>query len=329
MKLAVQIEGQKRNNIGDVFQALAVADHLPKLNLILDREKLPDAVSEGAVLLIANGWYMHDYSAFPPPANVVPVYASIHFSNAEILQSEVNRAHFKQHGPIGARDMKTLVMLRAAGIQAYYSGCFTVGLKRREPNAELKDLLVVDGVDHPLSEQEVGQIGDALGRTPERLSNDPKESGPEFAEYSKDAVLQAEALLSSYCSARHVVTTKIHCALPCLAMGVPVTLVHPHPDEERLAPAREFLKIVDTRNLHTLTGYGERLIDEVKLAKRQQWIRTFIKKSVLCEGNPIARLPEYRREKRGAVCGSALWRIGLRGLYELGFARQRLGKIYR
>lgn len=53
MKNAVQIEGLKRNNIGDVLQAVAVADHLPETPLVLDRENLPSASNLGPLLFSA------------------------------------------------------------------------------------------------------------------------------------------------------------------------------------------------------------------------------------------------------------------------------------
>ncbi len=95
MNAAVQIEGLKRNNIGDVLQALAVLDHLPSAPVVLDRENLMSAFDRGDLLYFANGWLMHDFSKFPPPENLRPVYASVHFSNAAILQRRANVLHLK------------------------------------------------------------------------------------------------------------------------------------------------------------------------------------------------------------------------------------------
>jgi hypothetical protein len=152
MRIAIQIEGTKRNNMGDVFQAVAVADCLPRIDLVLDRENLSAAADCGELLLIANGWYMHDFANFPPPSNITPVYSSVHFSSSEMLARSEVREHLRRFGPIGARDIKTLAMLRAARIPSYYSGCFTAAIVRREStdSAGSASLLVVDGIDHPL-----------------------------------------------------------------------------------------------------------------------------------------------------------------------------------
>ena len=39
---------------------------------------------------------------------------------------------------------------------------------------------------------------------------------------------EAEALLRRYATAELVITSRLHCALPCRAMGTPVIFVHPN-----------------------------------------------------------------------------------------------------
>jgi hypothetical protein len=327
MQTAVQIEGLKRNNIGDVLQAFAVADHLTATPVVLDREDLTGAADRGRLLLFANGWYMHDYSKFPPPPNIAPVYASVHFSNAAILQKRENTIHLKKHGPIGARDWKTLVMLRAAGVPSYYSGCFTAGLDSRPVERGNGKLLVVDGIDHRLPDAAVEAIGRRLAMQPERVSHDPEGFGLPFAEYAVQSFARAGALLQSYCSAEIVVTTKIHCALPCLAMGVPVVLLHPNPSEERLAPAAEFLKVVDIQNLEKINRDDAIPLHPQKLRARKKWIAGFVSAAVKCGGNPVARSPEFAALKARAAIESRFWFFSLRACHRLGIQKHRLAKI--
>lgn len=327
MNIAVQIEALKRNNIGDVLQAVAVADHLPDPPLVLDRENLAAAASRERLLFFANGWYMHDYAKFPPPPNLVPIYVSVHFSNAAILQKRENIAHFKEHGPIGARDRKTLFMLRAAGIPSYYSGCFTAGIKRRSGAETESRLIVVDGIDHKLPDGAVQEIGRRLGMTPHRMSHDPVEIDLTFEEYAKESFTRAAELLRTYCSSQLVVTTKIHCALPCVAMGVPVVLVHPDPSEERLAPAAEFLKVVDLKALSSLNRGDAILRKPENLMARQNWIARFISAGTTCGGNPVARSADFTALKRKAILESRFWFFALRACHRLGIQKQRLAKI--
>ena len=327
MNIAVQIEGLKRNNIGDVLQAVAVADHLPNPPLVLDREDLSAAASHERLLLFANGWYMHDYSKFPPPQNLVPIYASVHFSNAAILQKRENIAHFKKHGPIGARDRKTLFMLRASGIPSYYSGCFTVGLKARVGGTGERRLMVVDGVDHKLPDAAVEEIGRRLGMRPHRISHDPVGTNLTFEEYATQSFVRAGELLRTYCSSEIVVTTKIHCALPCVAMGVPVVLIHPNPSEERLAPAAEFLKVIDLKRLSSLNLSDANPPKSGNLRARREWIGRFISASVKCGGNPVACSAAFASLKSRAILESRVWFFALRACHRLGIQKQRLAKI--
>jgi len=329
MRIAVQIEGLKRNNIGDVFQAIAVTDHLREAPLVLDRENLVAASKFGRTLFFANGWYMHDYSGFPPPPNLVPIYASMHFSNAAILQDPQSVQHLKRHSPIGARDQKTLFMLRAAGIPSYYSGCFTAGIKPRACATERKGLIVVDGIDHPLSDVAVDAIGHRLGMNPRRISHDPEGIDLPFEQYVRETFSRADELLRAYCSSQCVVTTKIHCALPCLAMGVPVILVHPNPAEERLAPAAEFLRVVPLDRLDLLRPHHARHLDPEKLRRRQDWIERFISEAMACEANPIEHSSSFAWLRAKAWTETCFWFVALRVFYRLGIQQRRLEKIIR
>jgi len=40
-----------------------------------------------------------------------------------------------------------------------------------------------------------------------------------------------------------VITTRLHCALPCVAMGIPVVFVG-DPDDKRLSPIRELAEVI-------------------------------------------------------------------------------------
>ena len=52
---------------------------------------------------------------------------------------------------------------------------------------------------------------------------------------------RARELLALYASASCVVTTRLHCALPCLAIGTPVLLINYNSDPYRFAGLRELV----------------------------------------------------------------------------------------
>ena len=328
MKIAIQIEGFKRNNIGDVFQAIAIKDHLTEVDYVFDREALNQQSDKGSVLLFANGWYMHNYVNFPPSSNITPIYTSVHFSNAEILNSSTNRDHFRKYAPIGARDLKTLIMLRAANIPSYYSSCFTIGIKRRSVKPEQARMLVVDGVDHPLASSDVREIEERLAMSAQRVTHDPTHIDASFEEYSQASFEHAESLLRQYCAAKCIITTKIHCALPCLAMGVPVILIHPNPKEERLKPVRDYLPIIQSDRIDKLDLNLAIRSSQDLISRRKEFCQLFISEALRLRGNPIALSKKFSRLKLHSQIQTQLWYMGLCVAHKVGFQRNRLSKIF-
>jgi len=53
----------------------------------------------------------------------------------------------------------------------------------------------------------------------------------------------AETILKEYASASLVITSRLHSALPCLAIGTPVIFVPKNPHDPRLEGYSEYLKI--------------------------------------------------------------------------------------
>jgi hypothetical protein len=66
-------------------------------------------------------------------------------------------------------------------------------------------------------------------------------------EFSNDAMgrfARASVLLDRYKRARLVVTSRLHCALPCLAFGTPVIFIESAADAYRFNGLRELLHVV-------------------------------------------------------------------------------------
>ena len=170
-----------------------------------------------------------------------------------ILIIEVKRllmlyALLRNGGGIGCRDFVTLNYLRENKIDSYYSGCLTTTLTRKflgvGDNVERKGVIFVDCPGSPrlkifpvnrifsqikmfaprrrLWETVVEVMRDYGGENIEYITHEyPKESIP-----SQEARFSlAKNLLRKYSMARLVITSRIHCALPCLALGTPVVLV--------------------------------------------------------------------------------------------------------
>jgi len=238
-------EGTKRNNLGDIIQGMSARTFLNENAICLDREKLDEFNGEAGIL-IANGWFMHDYKAFPPSSKLTPFYISFHLASIKLLLSKENRSHFKKFGPIGCRDRKTQLLFLLNGIPAYYSGCLTVTFNKQSQDYKFSStdtIVMVDNVDHPFPEEIKDQIKKITNKDLRFFNHDPIHTESHFNDYLKINETYINQLMAAYQGADLVVTNKLHCALPCLSLGIKVIFIHPNPLDARLNIASKFIPI--------------------------------------------------------------------------------------
>ncbi|WP_158824912.1 polysaccharide pyruvyl transferase family protein [Mucilaginibacter lacusdianchii] len=333
MKYYYQVEGGIRNNIGDVLQGIVAKAFLPPNNAhVADREALADIDKSEEALLIANGWYMHSYEKFPPPPNVKPVYVSMHIAKSSLLSSKKVRDHFKQHAPIGCRDQKTLKLFLGWGIPAYYSGCLTTTTRQRAPinNTGTGEVLLVDNIDHQVPQNVVDKLEQLLGTKLVRISHDPEDTSGNIEEYSARCEKHMDYLLERYCKARLIITTKIHCALPCLGMGANVMLIHPHPSEKRLAPVAELAHITSYEEVLSATELVKPPVKTEALKARQEFLSNICRGSV-AKGYNVMQNPdseEFKKVKRDSIRQAKLYGMAVSGMLKLGLANDTMKKVY-
>lgn len=216
-------------NIGDDIQSYAAAQLLPQVDYYIDRESLDIFRPEDnePVNVIVNGWLMYNKLGWPISSYINPLYLSIHFWCDDILDigssflEGIGGEDLREHQPIGCRDLETQKFLEEAGFETWLSGCVTLTLKAKFSNSERDDYICLTDVDTKVEEyvrkrypgvkvfnllQESPTLIDKNMSWEERFSN-------------------VEKLLTIYQNARSVVTTRLHCALPCLALGTPVLLL--------------------------------------------------------------------------------------------------------
>jgi len=232
------------DNLGDEIQTIAARRFMPRVDHLVPREGSDRPIAgDGPIRLILNGWFMHQPRAWPPHARIDPLFVSFHVTDAGGRRRLLTRtrprdlilgrhlAYLKAHEPIGARDRDTLAALRAKGIDAYYSGCLTLTLPPRDM-PKTGEVIAVD-----LSEAMLAELERRIGRKPVIVTHNA-EGGLDHDE----RVRQAEALLDLYAGAACVVTTRLHCALPCLAFGTPVLFVNKGDANTRVQPALDLAR---------------------------------------------------------------------------------------
>jgi Polysaccharide pyruvyl transferase len=238
----------KSDNIGDEIQSLAAEQFLPRIDGFVDRDTELHVVSEPTFVFL-NGWFKHgpthwkDDAAecWPPSDQLRPVFFGFHIAYPEALLTKNSIEYYRKCMPIGCRDRETMKMLKEMGVDAYFSRCLTLTFPRREQEPEQGSVYIVEGKRSVLKERvptNLLQIAENRGHyvhPKHKRNNDLKRD-------------LARRLLHEYrTSAKLVITDLLHCAMPCLAMGIPVVFI-PNPqtleeDSYRLDPVRDLIPV--------------------------------------------------------------------------------------
>lgn len=136
-------------NIGDYVQSIAQKQFLKdKETCFVEIEKLSEFKSEEPVNVIMNGWFMWHPEMFPPSPCINPLFISFHLtpSKEKDFFTPETIAYLKKYEPIGARDVRTANMMKAHGIDSYFSGCLTMtlGLDYKQDKEHDGDIFIVD-----------------------------------------------------------------------------------------------------------------------------------------------------------------------------------------
>jgi lipopolysaccharide biosynthesis glycosyltransferase len=220
-----------RVNLGDEVQGLASVQWLPFVDFEVERDNLLSKNLTGqprkSITVFMNAWYGAANLEWPPPPSLNPVMVAVHvepslyrkFSSKEAL------SFYRSVEPIGARDSATREFFASLGVDSYLSYCMTATMQVMFAGIEKKcDLLIVD-VEPKLLH----------GALPEALLHGACFASPKWVQQEGESVLdgkmrftKAFELLHTYASAKVIVTSRLHTALPSASMGVPVVLVLAH-----------------------------------------------------------------------------------------------------
>lgn len=218
-------------NIGDEVQAIAARRFLPKIDDYVDRDRFSEYNPAQKTKLIANAWYIRNPKAWPIKSeNVNPLLVAMHISTKDkdvvnAFLTQESKDFLNKFGPVGARDETTKDFLIENGIDSYFSGCMTLTLQRDE---KIKKREFVLAVDVPRD------VLDVMRKNTDREVIDLSVYHFPFLS-TEDRFFVAEYFLALYQSAAAIVTTRLHCMLPSLALETPVFLIK---DSERYEPKR-------------------------------------------------------------------------------------------
>ncbi len=241
-------------NLGNEIQSIAARRFLPKIDYYIDHEKLNLFNNPDKVKMIMNGWYLDCLKSWPPTDSIEPLLISMHFNTSfnetkDVISTKESKEYFDSYGPVGCRDYATLDLLESLDIDAYYSGCLTLSLENNEKKESDYKYIVVNSVISKdiidflktKTDMDIYDINqESIWSFNKKYLNKMPTSYKLTSFYNiKEKFFIGENILDLYENAVCVITDRVHCAFPCLALKTPVLFV----DTERFAPER--LKGID------------------------------------------------------------------------------------
>ena len=260
MKFGLMVEKETRN-IGDDIQSYATKSFLPRIDYYIDRNHMDEFVpdTEEKVATIINGWFLQYTLNWPFSPYVKPLPISMHFTYKDWFWDTTDRAyHLQGYGleylksiePIGCRDSHTMKLLQSKGIKTEYTGCMTLTLQPFK-NVEKRDYICAVDVSDAVIEQ--------IKKTTDMEVKIMTHTVPEdYYNLSWEKRMEnVELLLKTYQGAKAVIAYRLHCALPCLALGTPVILLNEDYRNDRFG---DYTKYIESCNEEEFVS-GEKVYD--------------------------------------------------------------------
>lgn len=212
-------------NYGDNIQTIAldsiIEDMFDAADIVdMNIYDLPYYEGEYVLLpLNCNLWTCDENYFLPASDKVIPVFIAVSF---QIPPTSIKSIEYlRRWQPIGCRDFETLTMMRKLGIQAYLNGCVTLTLPRRTQTPNKKKIFLVG-----LSETIVRSVMNKVGNENLEIVNQIEIYENDAAGSSFVTDRKTRQLYDRYKNeATLVITSKLHCASPCIAMGIPVIVI--------------------------------------------------------------------------------------------------------
>ena len=241
-------------NIGDYIQTKAVIDMIHPINhKVLDRERL-NKFKGSKLKTIINGWFMENPKNWPPNNNISPLFISFHINPSaerDLLKPE-SLNYLKQHEPIGCRDTYTQNLLQKNGIKSYHSSCITTTFKRDKyitNKTQPEGVIVIGAFDRlnpSIDFSSIYRLLLSLIKYPilklkyllkkQSFENHLRNQNIVVKRYQQitkrkisshnQGLKLANDMLKEIAKSEIIITSRIHAALPALAMGLKVIFIN-------------------------------------------------------------------------------------------------------
>ncbi|MBE5935333.1 MAG: hypothetical protein E7262_06025 [Lachnospiraceae bacterium] len=223
----VKREDKSLVNFGDPLQNIMIKDLYKKMGIndseiyVLNNYELTTYDGEYLILPI-NHVYNKNLNRYISP-KIIPVFIGLNRDVFAITEEEIK--YLQRHSPVGCRDEVTFNYMRDRGVKCYLNGCLTITLDKRNKEPQEEKVFVIDAPEfidkvmpNDIKAKAVYMQNACFGTYYEIT----KGSTLEEITRKRYNQLKEEATL--------VITSRLHIASPCIAMGIPVILARDEVD---------------------------------------------------------------------------------------------------
>ena len=218
-------------NVGNEMQSLASIQYLPEISSWVDHTQMANHSARpphSATLVIPNAWWGPAHPTFPRwslpiSPSIHPVLVSIHVNNWQnvmVPPGPATLVKLQQYGTVGARDTRTFHSLERKNVSSFFSGCLTLTLNPKLREAQPSQVLLVDTLNNEAVKTNL--LPNSSKAFVVSYSHNLEAPFPlrfhHSFQYAYGSLLQIAA-------AKLVITSRIHVALPAVALGTPVIFV--------------------------------------------------------------------------------------------------------
>ena len=239
------------NNLGDNMQLITIDFIYERMGIskeeivYIDKNEISNYKGEYVILPVTMP--LVDYveggisGRFSP--YIIPVFLGLTIASDRLLPEEID--YYRQFEPVGCRDERTMNTLRKYGIRTYLHGCITATLPLRVTEGKKFNKVFLVDVDPEV----LPYIPDVLKKDSEQLTHhhegidNPKELMRKYYDRYKN-------------EGKLVITSLLHCSVPCMAAGIPVILIKKQ-ISYRFGWLEKLLKLYDRDDLRNIDWYPD------------------------------------------------------------------------
>jgi len=228
MKYGLLKFGSYETNVGDYMQLAGIMRAYKRLGIteeeIIEIERNQLSLYDGEYVILpmtAAFIAVHGTQPFPLSEKIIPIFIGF-FTADESIAIEI--AKYEKFGPFGCRDLVTMQIIRNQGVQAYMSGCLSICFEKRtetpkngkvylgEPPEKLREYIPREYMENAVELPKAYRAMKDCGYSDDNANM--------AKQYARDLVTELKN------NAKLVITRRLHLALPCVGMGIPVILAH-------------------------------------------------------------------------------------------------------